>query len=83
MSGTFQLRYNPVPLAAGATITLNGTRIGGFLCTTTGTLTIKRSDGTTLVDALPVTAGTWTTIPFELGSNATVTSASAVGVIGV
>lgn len=78
--------YSPLLLGAGASESIRASRIGGFLCTTTGTITIVRNDGggstTTLVNALPVTAGEWVDIPMLIGSNGgTITSASAVGVL--
>lgn len=88
MSHADRLRYNPVLLGAGATVTITRPSIGGFLCTTSGTITIVRDNGdgttTTVVTALPVTAGQWTDIPLYLGGPGrkhTVTSASAVGVV--
>lgn len=77
---------HPLPLAAGATVRINGAYTQGFLCTTTGTITISRNnqDGTTttLVTALPVTAGQWVDMPIYLGSQGgTIVSASAVGLL--
>lgn len=89
MSCSEVLRWNPLPIAANSTVQIKGSRVGGFLCTTSGTLTIVRNneDGTTttLVNALAVTAGQWTFIPFYLtshGGTAT-TAGGAVGVLGV
>jgi hypothetical protein len=77
-------RYNPIVLAANATVTLTGDSIGCFLCTTSGTITIKDWKGNTIVNALSVTAGNFYHIPFFLnGNGGKVISASAVGVIGV
>lgn len=78
--------HSPLLVAAGATVPIRASRLGGFLCTTTGTITIVRDNGggstTTLVNALPVTAGQWVDIPMLIGSNGgTITSASAVGVL--
>lgn len=84
-----QLRYNPVPIAANSTVQITGSRIGGFLCTTSGTLTIVRNneDGTTttLINALAVTAGQWTPLPFYLSSHggSATTAGGGVGVLGV
>lgn len=76
----------PVLVGAGATVTIRGVRITGFLCTTTGTITINRNNGdgttTALVTALPVTAGLWVDIPMFVGAHGgTVVSAAAVGVL--
>lgn len=89
MSGIDQLRYNPLPIGANSTVTITGSRVGGFLCTTSGTLTITRNNGngtsTTIVNALAVTAGEWVFIPFYLGQwgGTATTAGGAVGVLGV
>jgi len=61
-------RFNPVPMAANASHTIQGAHMGGFLAKTSGTITITSpsADGLstlTLVDAVPVTAGIYTPIP--------------------
>lgn len=89
MAGSInKLRYTPLLVGADATVQINSDTVGGFLCTTTGTITIVRNndDGTTttIVSALAVTAGAWVAIPFYLGKNGgSITSALAVGVLGV
>lgn len=88
-SGVTQLRWNALPIAANSTVQITGSRVGGFLCTTTGTLTIVRNndDGTTttIVNALAVTAGTWTFIPFLLGNHGgtATTAGGGVGTLAV
>lgn len=87
-AGSSRMRYNPLIVGAGATVAIKRPSIGGFLCTTSGTITIVRNnaDGTTttLVNALAVTAGLWVEIPFYLGAQGgSITSASAVGVLAV
>ena len=47
--------------------------IGGFLCVTAGTLTLTKADGTVLINAFPLTAGTYVPMPFHCGPGATVT----------
>jgi len=78
--------YKPVLVAAGATVQLSGSHISGFLCTTSGNITINRLNGptgsTTIVTALPVTAGLWVDIPIFLGVNGG-TVVSAGGAVGV
>jgi hypothetical protein len=82
-------RYSPVVIAANGTVTLSTGQIGGFLCLTAGTITVTRNneDGTTtvIVNAVPVTAGLWTWMPFLLTSHGgTVTLAGgASGTLGV
>lgn len=63
--------YGARPMIDGDDV-LVGVKIAGFLCTesTMGTLTITDADGTVLVDALPLTAGTWTRIPLFFRTNA-------------
>lgn len=75
----------PIAVAAGATVDFDASKLLGFLCTTSGTITIsRRINGgiTTIVNALAVTAGDWVDIPINLGSpQGRVVSASAVGVL--
>lgn len=83
-----QERYTPIPIAANTTVTVRGSALGGFLCTTSGTLTVIRNDGggntTTLINAMAVTASVYYPLPFFLGQNGgTVTTAGgAVGLLG-
>lgn len=83
-----QERYNPVQIPANATVqTSQGVvSVGGFLCFTSGTLTItKNVNGVVVVNAFPVTGGVYHPIPFYFGSGGlTVTTAGgASGVLGV
>lgn len=84
-----QERYTPKPVAANSTVTISGSGVGGFLCTTSGTITLVRDDGqgatTTLVNAMAVTAGVYYPLPFYLGpTGGTFTTAGgAVGCLGV
>lgn len=60
-------------MAAGASYACTGHNIAGFLCTVSGTLSVTGTapDGTTavtLVNALPVTAGTYHKIPLLLNN---------------
>lgn len=86
MAGIVKLRYTPLLVGAGETLSITSDTIGGFLCVTAGTISISRKneDNTTtaLVTALPVSAGVWVDIPFYLGTwGGTITSATAVGVL--
>ena len=85
-----QERYNPVVVAANTTVPIYGDNIGGFLCTTSGTITLVKNpnnDGnttsTTLINAMAVTAGTYYPIPAYLGKNggAFTTAGGAVGLL--
>lgn len=83
--------YTPIVLGVDASTKLTGRQIGGFLALTSGTLTVVNHDGTTIVNAVPVTAGIYTPLPFSLQGNdavntqlATVTLAGgASGTLGV
>lgn len=69
-------RFDPVPMGVAATYTFpqgSPLGIGGFLCVTAGTITVARADGTVLVNAFPLTAGTYVPLPFFCGAGASVT----------
>ena len=76
---------NPIAVGAGATVDFDASKLSGFLCTTSGTVTISRRDAngvTTIVNALPVTAGEFHDIPIMIGAGqGRIVSASAVGVL--
>lgn len=74
--------WRPVPMAANASYKVGGNRIGGFLCTVAGTLTVTDADGTVLVNAIPVTAGTPLPIPMHFNTNAGGTITLAGGAAG-
>lgn len=82
-------RYSPIKVGVDSTATISGNMIGGFLCVTGGTVTLVNHSGVTLINAMPVTAGQWTLIPFLLtntdGQNGGTftTAGGASGVIGV
>jgi len=57
-------RFRPQPMGVNGAYTIRGTNVGGFLATVTGTLTLTDPDGTVLVNAVPVTAGVYTPLPF-------------------
>lgn len=84
MANVVSERYNPEVVGVNATITLTADSIGGFLCVTSGTVTVVDARGTTVVNALPVTAGGYYPIPFYLeGAGGTVTTAGgASGTVG-
>jgi len=68
-----QERYTPLPVAANSTVIIYGDNVGGFLCTTSGTITLVSNahDGkvqTTIVNAMSVTAGIWYPLPFFIGT---------------
>lgn len=61
-------RYTPHAMGADASYDVRGPKMGGFICTVSGTLSVTDVDGTTLVDAVPVTAGTMLPIPINFKS---------------
>jgi hypothetical protein len=61
-------RFRPQPIAANGNFTVRGPNLGGFLATVSGTLTLTDADGTVLVNAVPVTAGVFTLLPFNFVS---------------
>lgn len=68
--------------ATGAVIGGNGGSMGGFLCTTSGTLALTETvGGATIVAAVAVTAGTFYPIPAVIapgvGMTATLTGSAA------
>ena len=72
----YQDFFKPFFMAANSTYSLGGTKMGGFLAKTAGTLTITTKGGTDLVSAHPVTAGAHYPLPFYLGdSGVTITLA--------
>lgn len=84
---SFQERYKPVPIGVNATIPITADQPGmcGFACITSGTLTVVNNYGTTIINAIPVTAGTYLPLPFalETGQKGSVTTAGgASGTIG-
>lgn len=59
--------YTPYRVTANATLAIQGPSMGGFLCTVAGSVTVRDSSNTILVDALPVTAGIYYPIPLRFG----------------
>ena len=90
--GTVAERYSPRPVAANGVITDYGVNsIGGFLCVTSGTLTLTNNSNirgvaepVVLFTNLPVTAGVYYPMPFRVNGGFTLTcSSGASGVLGV
>ena len=83
-------RYSPVPVAVNTAVTITSNAIGGFACTVSGTITLvaNAADGkpqTTLLSAMPVTAGVYLPLPFYLGKEGGTftTAGGAAGLLGV
>jgi predicted histidine transporter YuiF (NhaC family) len=71
-----QEQYTPQPMAANASFVTTNQRIGGFICITSGTLTVTDGTGMVEVNGVPVTAGVYLPLPIFLGNNgATITLA--------
>lgn len=78
--------YKPVPIAVDGTVTLLGSRVGGLLCTTSGsfTFTLIGEDGTSVaLPAIPLTAGQSFDIPFFAGTRQRSTVAASGGGAGI
>ena len=58
-------RTKPVPMAANASHTFDGSGLDGFLPVTAGTLTITTSQGLVIVNAVPVSAGVPLPLPYS------------------
>lgn len=65
----FQERYVGNIVGVNTTFPVNGNSIGGFLCKTAGTISVASSNGTLVVDAHPVTAGTYYPLPILLNGH--------------
>ena len=83
-----QERYKPVVIAVNSTNTLAATcNIAGFLCKTAGTITVIDSNGVTVINAVAVSAGIYTPMPFQLAGGGTpivvTTAGGAAGTLGV
>ena len=61
-----QERYNYRPMGVNSTAVINGQKIAGFVCITSGTLTITDGTGTVVLNAFPVNAGSTHPLPIFL-----------------
>lgn len=80
-----QERYDALVVGVNSTVNINGTAVAGFACKTSGTISIVDGNGTTIVDAFPVTAGVYHPFPFylqKIGGTAT-TAGGASGTLAV
>ena len=75
-------RFRAQPMGANASYKVGGASIGGFVCVTTGTLTVTDADATVLVAAVPVTAGQCLAIPIFFNTSAGGTVTLAGGAVG-
>lgn len=77
--------YLASKLAASGQITLRPCKLGGFMCSTSGTVTLRNGNdsGTIVVATFPVTAGVWHACPLYFGSGCYADLASgATGTFG-
>ena len=60
--------YKPVLMAANSTYRPPYGTLGvaGFLCAVSGTISVTNERGALIVDAVPVTAGVYTPMPFNI-----------------
>lgn len=65
----YRERYTPIDVAANAVVPFASEATGGFLCKTAGSITITRADGSTVINAQPVSAGIYYPLPFFIGVN--------------
>lgn len=81
---TIQERYTPKVVGVNTTVDLTDDSIGGFLCTVAGTITLV-AGGTTLLNAMAVSAGVYYPIPAYLGNaaNSFTTAGGASGLLFV
>lgn len=77
----FQEHYNAKPMAANSALGFTNS-VAGFLCTVAGTITITDADGTVLLNAFPVAAGTFAKIPISSKTNGTGSVQLAGGAAG-
>lgn len=75
-------RYPAKAVGANSTTTILGQSIGGFICVTAGTITVKNSRGTTVLDTMPVSAGVFYPLPIYVGSDPTGQFITAGGASG-
>ena len=86
-AGLVRLMHTPFAVGVNTTVSITGDNIGGFLCVTSGTITVvgttDQGANVTWINAMPVTAGTWYFMPFYIGPrNGSVTTAGgASGVL--
>lgn len=77
MSERIQEHYRPVPIAANGSFVGEVNQLGGFLCVTSGTLTVVDGAGVTVVATIAVTAGVYLPLPFDVGGGRVGATASA------
>lgn len=61
--------YRPQAIAANGSYKVSGARMGGFMPTASGTMTVTDADGTVHLNALAVTAGSLVVFPIHFNTN--------------
>lgn len=76
-----QEQYTPQVMTANTSFVTTNQKIGGFICTVSGTLNITKGNGSTILVNFPVTAGVYYPLPLYVGNyGATITlSGGAAG----
>lgn len=68
-----QEAFTPLRVTAASTVLFAGAGLlGGFLCTTSGTVTVQDGTGADIVSAIAVTPGQFVSMPFACGKGATI-----------
>lgn len=80
-----QIRYNPVVIPVDTAVSIKSQMIGQFHAKTAGTITIVDTDGVTILNAFPVTAGAVIPINLYIGEHGGTftTAGGAGGTLGV
>ncbi len=75
MTSVVREQFRAVNMAANASYTVGGPRMGGFIGKTAGAITVTDANGTVLVSAVPIIAGVTIPIPimFETGAGGAIT----------
>lgn len=82
MSNLIIERYNPRVVGVNTAFPVLNQSIGGFLCQTTGTITITGQTGGAILTAFPVTAGVYYPLPMYLGGSDGAVFTTASGASG-
>ena len=74
----FQERYTPVAITANGTFPINGSGIGGFVCTASGYISIRNGGGNIVLDTFPVAAGQIYGLPMFTGTTGAAGNAAVI-----
>lgn len=65
----YKERYTPYLIGVNGAQRITGPNVGGFICKTSGNVSLTNANGDTLVDAIPVTAGQYLPLPILIDPN--------------